>query len=300
MKERKRRKELLSDRKSLAAQQRMKTITSLASDGPGEGGAGGRGKRKRGGGDKEDTFGADDDDWAVYRDVQGAEDSEDEEDDEQQLVQLESKLLLHDPTFSRSDTLAARQARKRALTRTFLGGTPEGEEEIAAAAKAKAQQNGEDGADGAEEDEQDEKSKLEELARAHQVTLNVERARLAEVFYQPSLAGVDQAGLDEIMDMILRGFDEDKRRSMVKNIFVTGQHTGYTHFDARLRNSIVATQPVEYEVNVRRARNPRFDAWRGMAKWCLERPDEMKTASIVSDYLGNPECRTSAEALLTK
>lgn len=44
MKERKRRKAMLSDRKSLAAQQRMKNITSLASDQPT-----GPKKRKRGG-----------------------------------------------------------------------------------------------------------------------------------------------------------------------------------------------------------------------------------------------------------
>lgn len=33
---------------------------------------------------------------------------------------------------------------------------------------------------------------------------------------------------------------------------------------------------------MRRANDPRFDAWRGMAKWCLERGPERKEASVVS------------------
>lgn len=210
IKERKRRRDLLSDRKSLAAQQRMKNITSLASETAG----GSRNKRKRGGaagGDKnDDDFGADDADWSVYRDIQGAEDSEDEEDDEQQLVALESKLLMYDASFSRSDTLAARQARKRALTRTFLGGTPSGEEEFAREQKhLERERNGNN-----DDDDEDEASKVDELARNHQICLNIERSRLAEVFFQPSIAGVDQAGVDEIIDMIVRGFDDDTRRRM--------------------------------------------------------------------------------------
>jgi actin-related protein 5 len=82
IKERKKTKEQLSDRKSLAAQNRMKSIANLASDvNTGK-------KRKRGGqgewifdcgvGDEtdelgvaDDDFGKNDDDWAVYRQIVG-------------------------------------------------------------------------------------------------------------------------------------------------------------------------------------------------------------------------------------
>lgn len=62
MKTRKEKKAQLGDRKSLAAQQRMKTITDMASDKPVV-------KKKRKKGEGEDTFGADDEDWQVYRDI---------------------------------------------------------------------------------------------------------------------------------------------------------------------------------------------------------------------------------------
>ncbi|CRK18395.1 hypothetical protein BN1708_017659, partial [Verticillium longisporum] len=60
MKERDRLKQDLGNRKSLASQSRMKTIANLAADEPTR-------KRRRGGND--DTFGADDDDWGVYRTI---------------------------------------------------------------------------------------------------------------------------------------------------------------------------------------------------------------------------------------
>lgn len=60
MKERSKHKAALTDRKSLAAQNRMKSITTLASDVATK-------KRKKKGGD--DMFGANDADWAVYREI---------------------------------------------------------------------------------------------------------------------------------------------------------------------------------------------------------------------------------------
>ena len=74
MKERKKRKEQLSDRKSLAAQNRMKSIAGLAADeskGVGSGGGGsvgGANKRRKKGGE-DDGFGKSDADWAVYREI---------------------------------------------------------------------------------------------------------------------------------------------------------------------------------------------------------------------------------------
>ena len=60
VKQRKDNKALLGDRKSLAAQNRMKTITNMASEAA-------LSKKKRKAGEGEDTFGAQDDDWLVYR-----------------------------------------------------------------------------------------------------------------------------------------------------------------------------------------------------------------------------------------
>lgn len=65
IKDRARRRAALSDRKSAAAQARMKSIANLANDDRVP-------KKKRKGGG-EDMFGADDEDWAIYRKIVRAE-----------------------------------------------------------------------------------------------------------------------------------------------------------------------------------------------------------------------------------
>jgi actin-related protein 5 len=76
------------NRKGMASQMRMKTLANLASDGP---------KRKRrGGGEYDDDFGANDDDWGVYRSVQtepASDDDEPEEDPTAILKVVEGELL---------------------------------------------------------------------------------------------------------------------------------------------------------------------------------------------------------------
>jgi hypothetical protein len=77
LKERQKKKDQLSDRKSAAAQQRMKNIASLASDA-----VVGQKRKRKGNGESivirifrglrlipDDTFGADDADWLVYREI---------------------------------------------------------------------------------------------------------------------------------------------------------------------------------------------------------------------------------------
>lgn len=61
LKERKKMRAMLSDRKSAAAQSRMKSISNLANDSPAP-------KRRKKNAD-DDGFGADDADWAVYREI---------------------------------------------------------------------------------------------------------------------------------------------------------------------------------------------------------------------------------------
>jgi actin-related protein 5 len=174
IKERKRRKAMLNDRKSLATQQRMKNITSLASDAPT-----GPTKRKKRGGD-EDTFGADDDDWAIYREIRNDEDSDVSEEEMTTLSTLEERLLRHDATFTANDTYDSQLRRKNKLTSTFLRGYyPEWN--------------------------------VEDMAQQHQIHLNIERSKVPEVLWKPYLAGTDQAGIDEVASFILGNFDVDKR-----------------------------------------------------------------------------------------
>lgn len=236
----------LGNRKSLASQMRMKTLANLASDGP---------KKRRRGGD-DDDFGANDDDWGVYRSVAKDEQSDDEEEEDLGglLGGVEQELLQYDPEFTENHTLAAQSDWTKSLVHAFLRGPwpfdPESQRE------------------------------------AHQLHLNVERIRVPEVVFKPSIAGVDQAGLIEIAaDIVNQRFSSRQDRSrLLKDVFLTGGNTLFSGFEDRFRNEIRGMLPIDAELHVRQAADPALDAWKGAAQWASG-SDLRKSSVTRQEYL---------------
>ena len=229
MKDRNRLKADLGNRKSLASQMRMKTLANLASDAPGR-------KRRKGGDD--DNFGANDDDWGVYRTVATGEQSEDEEEEDLNagLKGIEAQLLKYDPGFSENHTMEAQSDWTKSLVHAFVRGpwpyNAESQQEM------------------------------------HQLHLNVERIRVPEVIFQPAIAGLDQAGIVEIAaDIINQGLAKvHERNSILKDVFITGGNTLFDGFEERLRRELRAVLPTDAHLGIRRADNPLLDAWKGAAQ----------------------------------
>ncbi|KAF9523637.1 actin-related protein Arp5p [Crepidotus variabilis] len=245
IKERSRRKAALTDRKSAAAQARMKNIASLAADDRVP-----KAKKRKAGG--EDMFGADDADWAIYRKINTAAPSSDEEDDMIQLQIIEQKLLTHDPTFTLQNTHASIATQRSALMSAFRPSYEEGD--------------------------------VEGNARIH---LNTERWRVPEAYFSPAMAGVDSAGITEVIQNLIPSFLEsrsrpgvldylDDRRQVIQNIFLTGQPSLIPGFSTRLETSLKSLLPPDSKVTITRAANPALDAWKGMA--AFSRTDEFKSA----------------------
>ncbi|KAK9899604.1 actin-like ATPase domain-containing protein [Cystobasidium minutum MCA 4210] len=233
LKSRKEKKAQLGDRKSLAAQQRMKTITDMASDKPVV-------KKKRKKGEAEDTFGVDDEDWLVYREI-GGEDSEAEEDDQQHIQKIEETLLKHDPNFTINDTIARRAIAKQKLLNAFVRGM-----------------SPDDPVDAFDP------GNPEQAAQLH---LNVERIRVPEVICQPSLGGVDSAGIIEVIEHILKSFSASERDRLTQNVFLTGGYSQVASFDERLKRELTSALPVGAPLGIKKASDPQLDAWRGLAKF---------------------------------
>ncbi|OAQ63148.1 chromatin remodeling complex subunit [Pochonia chlamydosporia 170] len=231
IKERDRLKADLGNRKSLASQIRMKSIANLASDNPTK-------KRRRGGDD--DDFGANDDDWGVYRQIAVGDNSEDEQEEEDlatNLKNLEQELLQYDPDFDYEQTQEAQSDWSKSLLHAFARGPRP--------------------FDPASQ------------AQLNQIHLNVERIRVPEIVFRPSIAGVDQAGIIEIAgDMLnqrLSGMPD--RDALLKDIFLTGGNTLFQNFDERVREGLRALLPADSELKVRRAQDALLDAWKGAAGW---------------------------------
>lgn len=232
IRDRERLKADLGNRKSLASQNRMKSIANLASDAPTK-------KRRRGGDD--DTFGADDDDWAVYRQIatHDASDDEQEEDPGEGLRKIEKELLEFDPSFTEQHTHDAQTDWSTSLLHAFLRGARPFD--------------------------------VGSAREAHQIHLNVERIRVPEVIFQPSIAGVDQAGIVEIAADILGQrlgvLGAESREAMLRDIFVTGGNSLFKAFEERFHDGLRANLAAGADVKVRRAGDAVGDAWRGAARW---------------------------------
>ena len=265
MKERERFKQDAGNRKSVASQMRMKTLANLAADGP---------KRKRrGGGEHDDGFGANDDDWGVYRAVatEPASDEEEEEDPAATLRGIEAELLKYDPDFTEKETLEAQNDWTKSLVHAFLRGARPFDSES--------------------------------QREAHQIHLNVERIRVPEVIFQPSMAGVDQAGLVEIVGAAVAGrSDVAERQALLKDVFLTGGNTSFMGFEERLSRELRQVVDAGVTIKIRKAADPVLDSWRGAAKWWSSLGSSEKQAVAVSkdEYFekGSEYIKVSGEALL--
>lgn len=249
---------LYKDRKSAAAQQRMKNIADLAGDE-----AQNARKRRRGNAtidnDPTDSFGANDDDWSVYRDISNSGLEEAQAATTTQIEALEADLLRYDPNFHHEDTLAAAQTFdwKSLVLHKFLHGP---RKNLLVALQQ----------DGHDQDDVDRHPEI--IRRLHQLHLNVERIRVPEVLFQPSIAGLDQAGIGELaLDALLRRLDGDfvsgTSHAAAQNVFVTGGLARLRNIVTRINNELTSVLPVGTSLKVRCAQDPVLDAWRGMRLW---------------------------------
>ncbi|KAI9832709.1 MAG: Nuclear actin-protein involved in chromatin remodeling [Phylliscum demangeonii] len=280
IKERQRLKADLGNRKSLASQLRMKSIATLASDSPGA-----KKRRRAGGGggaEYDDGFGANDDDWGVYRTITmnddggggsgggavggagggggGGSDNDADEADEltHHVRTIEAELLQYDAAFTEQETLAAQTDWSKSLLHAFTRGARPFDAESG--------------------------------REVHQLHLNVERIRVPEVVFQPSaIAGLDQAGLVEIAATILtqRLPPAADATGVLADVFLTGGNVLFRGFDGRLRRDLTAVLPAAAPLRVRRAADPLRDAWAGAAQWAaaaLHSPASASSAAAVTPW----------------
>ncbi|KAI9309010.1 hypothetical protein BJ944DRAFT_254252 [Cunninghamella echinulata] len=230
IKKRKRLAAELSDRRSRASQLRMKSIANLASEN-------GSSKRRRKG-QEEDTFGADDEDWMIYREISREDESDEEEEDLALINHYESQLLQYDPDFLPEHSFEASSSTTNTLLHQLAHGIYPPYDPT-------------------------------DVGQSHQLHVNIERVRVSEVLFQPSILGLDQAGIVETIDDIVKTFDINTRKRIQKNIFLTSGFTSLPGLQERISKNIQSIYPSGSPINVRIAKNPLLDAWKGAAKFAL-------------------------------
>ncbi|XP_031260599.1 actin-related protein 5 [Pistacia vera] len=205
------------ERLNAAQRERMRLLTTAAFD---------RGKG-------EDTFGAKDEDWQLYKLMSRDNDDDDEgaEADEAELARVSSRLQEIDPKFVPKQELvlpqsAAEAPRLRPLTKEDF-----------------------------------------------QIVLGVERFRCPEILFHPNLVGIDQVGLDEMAGVSIRRLpskDEDLEQRLTSSIFMTGGCCLFPGMSQRLEAGIRMIRPCGAPINVVRALDPVLDAWRGASLYAAK------------------------------
>lgn len=94
--------------------------------------------------------------------------------------------MQYDPSFTEDDTLSGRAHAKNALINAFVRGGNK------------------------------ERFNPDDLRQTYQLHLNVERIRVPETWFQPSMFGHDSAGLGEIAGWVMGGFEEEQRKRMMQ------------------------------------------------------------------------------------
>eukprot|EP00471_Norrisiella_sphaerica_P008781 CAMPEP_0184494752 /NCGR_PEP_ID=MMETSP0113_2-20130426/29509_1 /TAXON_ID=91329 /ORGANISM="Norrisiella sphaerica, Strain BC52" /LENGTH=595 /DNA_ID=CAMNT_0026880633 /DNA_START=432 /DNA_END=2216 /DNA_ORIENTATION=+ len=191
-------------RKNLASKRRMlqKVMGSGSSNG-------------KGANEAEDNFGADDDDWQVYkkmaqtRGIDGEDDESESEAEKEEISWIEKLLMRYDP-----------DALKREKNETQY---PQ--------------------------------------ASDFQIELMVERIKSLEVIYQPSIIGLEYAGLAEALDGVFRKLGPERRDRVSKNVVVIGGNTCHPNFVGRLQYHVRSSCPEGSEIKVCHAKDPRIGAW---------------------------------------
>ncbi|RPA81807.1 actin-like ATPase domain-containing protein [Ascobolus immersus RN42] len=98
------------------------------------------------------------------------------------------------------------------------------------------------------------------------LTLNVERLRSLEPFFNPSIAGLDSAGLPELAAHLLGTEFQSISGSLAADIFVTGGCCLAGGFRSRFLNDLARLLPENEVLRVRLASDPIWDPWQGAAR----------------------------------
>ena len=217
-----------------AQRERMRLMAEAMGDDTAAGGGGGR---KRKGGvpadeAEDDDFGANDDDWLVYRAMEreGQSDSDAEHADDAALARL--RHTLHE--------LAPEEASEDEDDAAFVtdGGAVGG---------------------GAAEWNR---------AETHQVWLTTERVRAPELLFSPELAGCASCGLGEAVAVALRRAPQHVRLALLAGglpLVLTGGCALLPGLAQRLQAQVTSQQPPGAAMRVLVSQSPQLDAWRGAA-----------------------------------
>jgi actin-related protein len=97
----------------------------------------------------------------------------------------------------------------------------------------------------------------------------VERVRVPEILFSPSMIGMESAGLGELIQVVLECYPRDKQLELVKNVYLSGGNTRFEGFKERIEAEIRQIMPVGTEINVK-SEPDILSSWKGSAQFAQD------------------------------
>ena len=102
----------------------------------------------------------------------------------------------------------------------------------------------------------------------NELYLGVDQFRGPELMFKPSLIGIEQAGVVEIINALMKTVDNGCVRSLCGNIFLTGGNVKYKNIKERIYRELRMNTPCDVGIGIRIAEDPVVDAWKGGRDFC--------------------------------
>ncbi|XP_058827321.1 actin-related protein 5-like [Topomyia yanbarensis] len=107
------------------------------------------------------------------------------------------------------------------------------------------------------------------IAEFHQLHLGVEGIRVPEILFQPSMVGIQEAGLAGTIDYVLKLFPQETLPRLVNNILLTGGCANIRGLKERLSRELMQMLSFRSTFNLKLASNPVLDGWRGANRFAM-------------------------------
>jgi len=102
------------------------------------------------------------------------------------------------------------------------------------------------------------------------VRLWADRYKGSEILFQPSIVGLESAGITEIIETIFSQITTEQRNALASFVHLTGGNTKVPGFDLRMEAELRMLCEVGTPINVVRAYDHQLDAWRGGKQFAEE------------------------------
>ena len=103
------------------------------------------------------------------------------------------------------------------------------------------------------------------LPDGQEISIGNERFACSELFFQPSMLGLNKPGVHEAIINLINYHDSEKHQDLYDNIVLSGGSTMFPGFANRLHKEIACLAPNEMNMNIRISASPdrKYFSWIG-------------------------------------